>query len=136
MSRYLRLCIFGVGLGALFGAWPAAHLQADPPIWETNFGMALGLSDDATQETMFNNLNNFTFPFAGAEFSGSDVLAISSNGFMSIGGNNGDGCFLGDPSQLLNDPIGRITPFWTNLNPSFSGDVFLNTEESDRVVAT
>jgi hypothetical protein len=115
--------------------------SAEPPIWESNYGTNLGLTDDSTHITTLGALN-FRFPWYGATLSGPAVFSISSNGFVSLGGDNGHGCCSGDPGRLRNDPFGRIAAFWADLNPNAGGNVFLNTfddagdPETDRVVVT
>ena len=75
-------------------------------------------------------------------YTGADVLNISSNGFISLGGSNGD-----DPvpseATLTTDTSARIAPFWTDLNPGGEGgDIFVNRFDdngdtnTDRIVIT
>jgi hypothetical protein len=112
-----------------------------PPVWDAQYGQRLDLSDDSTFDTTFGAWN-FTFPFDGTTYAGSSVLSISSNGFVSIGGANGDGCCNGDPGALVGDSFGRIAAFWTDLRPNGTGDVYLkavhnpNGAELDRLVVT
>ena len=75
-----------------------------------------------------------SFPFAGKTYTGNDTLNISSNGFISLGGDNGPGCCEGDPVTLVGGAFPRIAPFWTDLNPrgvGGGGDIFLNTFNDD-----
>ena len=128
----------GLILAAMFVAAPPA--AADPPIWEPNFGTALGLVDDSTIGQSFGSVN-FTFTFVGVTYSGSDQFFVSSNGFISLGNDNGDGCCSGNPADLVAG-YPRIAAFWADHNPSAAGDVYLNffnddaDPESERVVIT
>lgn len=121
----------------LIGFAPA--LMAQPAIWETDFGTALGLSDDSTADVP---LGDFSFPFQGTTYTGTDFVNVSSNGFLSINGDNGDDCCSGDIATLLNDSFGRIAVFWADLNPGDLGDAFVNTFDdnsdtiTDRLVIT
>ena len=119
-----------------------ASAQNQPPqIFETNFGTPLNLTDDSTTAVMFGS---FVFPFAGSVFTGSDVLDISSNGFLSLGGSNGNDCCNGDLNEFLNDPFARISPLWADIDPANTAmdDVFIGTfnddtdPEDDRLVVT
>jgi hypothetical protein len=93
-----------------------------PPVWEPSYGQPLFLTDDSTFEASFGS---FAFPFDGAVYSGSSILSISSNGFVSIGGSNGSACCNGNPADLVEAPFGRIAAMWTDLVPSADGDVFV-----------
>jgi hypothetical protein len=118
----------------------APNAVADPPIWEPNFGTGLGLSDDSTIGQTFASLN-FTFPFVGVTYTGAQELFVSSNGFISLGTDNGPDCCSGDPAVLVAE-YPRIAVFWADHNPSAAGDVYLNffnddgDPESERVVIT
>ncbi|MBI3844012.1 MAG: hypothetical protein HY292_05165 [Planctomycetes bacterium] len=125
---------------ALVGSACAAA-DAEPPIWESNYGIPLGLTDDSTADFTFGALD-FSFRFEGVTYSGSSLISISSNGFVSIGGSNGSECCGGDVQLFSSDPFGRIAAFWADLRPGASGDVYLNTfddfggPEKDRLVIT
>ncbi|MBI1851028.1 MAG: hypothetical protein HYR85_11860, partial [Planctomycetes bacterium] len=108
------------------GGYRVTSTLCTPPVWETNYGASLGLSDDSVSNTTFGALN-FSFPFGGTTFSGAAGFSVSSNGFVSIGGDNGDDCCFADVGTFLNDSFGRIAPMYTDLNPSFAGNVYLNT---------
>ncbi|MGB5442285.1 MAG: hypothetical protein WBN57_06625, partial [Gammaproteobacteria bacterium] len=91
-------------------------VSTEPQEWETQIGATLdGQALDGVDDGSVNiNLGTMTFPFAGTDYSGTD-LWVSSNGFISLGGDNGDGCGIvceGDPN-LLSSGIPRIMPFWT-----------------------
>ncbi|MBI1853410.1 MAG: hypothetical protein HYR85_23975, partial [Planctomycetes bacterium] len=121
------------------GASPLSH--AEPPIWESRIGNPQGLTDDSTIELTFGSLE-FSFPFFGHTYEGAEVLSISSNGFVSIGGSNGAGCCDGTGFFLTHSIYGRVTPLWTDLNPGIIGDVYVNAFadlgglRNDRVVIT
>ena len=53
-----------------------------------------------------------SFPFDGTTYTGADILNISSNGVISLGGDNGDGCCEGDPLVLIGPACPRIALFW------------------------
>lgn len=105
-----------------------------PVIWESNFGEDLNLSDDSTSSVVFDT---FAFPFGGRVFSGADVLDVSSNGFVSLGGSNGNACCNGNVTSFLNDAFPRISPLWGDIDPAnvASDGVFFNTFNDDADVA-
>jgi hypothetical protein len=128
--------------GAILGAPLAA--QADPPIWESNFGSPLGVFDDSTVDVTFGS-NSFSFPFEGVTYSGSSILSISSNGFVSLGGDNGDGCCDPNGTTLTGATYPIIAPMWIDLfstNGGGFGDTYLNVfndaggPANDRLVVT
>ena len=102
----------------------AAPVQATPLIWESNFGAAVVAGDDSTANVNFG----FNFGFLGNTYANGEV---STNGFLSLGGSNGDGCCDANVGDFLagND---RIAPAWFD----FVGTVFLNTSVADRAVLT
>lgn len=120
----------------------ASLASAAPPIWEPNFGTQLGMTDDSTTSQTFASLN-FTFPFVGTTYTGTDELWISSNGFLSLGADNGAGCCAGDVADLLAGAP-RVALFWADHRPdgSAGNDVYINAfnddgdPENDRVVVT
>ncbi len=120
----------------------AGTALAAPPIWEPSFGTRLGLTDDSTTSQTFATLN-FTFPFVGTTYTGADELWISSNGFISLGVDNGSDCCAGDPAALVAEGP-RIAAFWADHRPDDidGNDVYLNAfnddgdPENDRVVIT
>jgi hypothetical protein len=120
----------------------AGAVIAAPPIWEPSFGTELGLTDDSTTSRTFTSLN-FSFPFVGTTYTGSDELWISSNGFISLGVDNGSDCCAGDPALLVAEGP-RIAAFWADHSPNATAgnDVYINAfnddgdPENDRVVIT
>lgn len=116
---------------------------AQPAIYESDFGAGLGLSDDSVSNQTFDTYN-FSFPFGGQVFTGTDAFSVSSNGFVSIGGDNGNDCCQGVPGDLVGETFGRIAVFWADLSPSSApdSDVFINAfnddadPENDRLVIT
>jgi hypothetical protein len=109
---------------------------AQPAIWESRTGATLPdqALDNVDNGTVSLTFGSMTFPFAGKTYTGNDTLIISSNGFISLGGNNGDGCCDGDPAALVGDAFPRIAPFWTDLDPDGvggGGDIFLKTFNDD-----
>ena len=123
----------------------AGMVFARPPIWESRLGatvpgQALDNRNDGTVSLTFETMS---FPFDGIVYTGNDILNISSNGFISLGGDNGDGCCDGDPANLTGDPFPRIAPYWIDLDPgSQGGDIYYKTfnddndPETDRIVIT
>ena len=65
----------------------------------------------------------FAFPFQGASYTGG---FLSSNGFISLGGDNGDGCCSGSVFGLLED-FPRIAAAWYDLYPPVGSGVHFNT---------
>ena len=115
-----------------------ATVFAQPPVWEEQTGATLpGQALDNIDNGTTLNLIKFgsmSFPFAGRTYTGNDILNISSNGFISLGGDNGAGCCDGDPTVLVQGDFPRIAPFWTDLNPDGAGgggDIFIKTFNDD-----
>ncbi len=120
-------------------------VSTEPPIWESRIGTTIdGQALDNQDELSVDlNFDTLSFPFAGTTYNGADVLNISSNGFISLGGDNGPDS---SPSAaiLTGDVFPRIAPFWTDLDPEFEGgDIFINrfTDDDadadiDRIVVT
>ena len=121
----------------------ATAVFAQPAIWEaqtgaTLRGQALDNVDNGTVNLTFGSMS---FPFAGKTYTGNDILNISSNGFISLGGDNGAGCdngdCSGDPIALVQGDFARIAPFWTDLNPDYNlgvgggGDIYYKTFNDD-----
>jgi hypothetical protein len=120
-------------------------VSSPPAIWEDALGSTIlsnGHLDNDNNNTADISFGSFSFPFAGRTYTGSDILSISSNGFISMGGDNDSDCCNGDPAKLVGDAFARIAPFWTDLDPSLGGDVFINTFNDhagpaiDRIVIT
>ncbi|UCC56129.1 MAG: hypothetical protein JSU75_12530 [Gammaproteobacteria bacterium] len=148
MTRIART-FSSVLLALLLASTHSAAVFAQPPIWEAQLGttlpgQALDTVDNGTVDLTFGTMS---FPFNGATYTGADILNISSNGFISLGGDNGTGCFnfdcSGDPAGLVGDPFPRIAPFWIDLDPgNQGGDIYYNTfnddndPEIDRIVIT
>jgi hypothetical protein len=110
----------------LLGATTLA--QAAPLLWESSFGSDLGLTDDSTALWSFGTMS---FSFAGTTYTGASVLAVSSNGFISLGGDNDDDCCSGNAGELTGDVFARIAPLWADVDPSTSGAVYLNSFNDD-----
>ena len=92
-ERTVAIMLLALGIAAI----QSTAVFAQPPIWEAQTGATL--PDQATLDNVDNgttlNLITFgsmSFPFAGKTYTGNDILNISSNGFISLGGDNGDGC--------------------------------------------
>jgi hypothetical protein len=104
--------------------------QFMPAIWEPDFGTDLNLSDDSTSSVPFGT---FSFPFAGIIYTGTDILDVSSNGFVSLGGSNGNDCCNGNVGAFLNDTFPRLSPLWGDIDPAntITDGVFVNTFNDD-----
>jgi|GEM_PF-5993723 len=89
--------------------------------------LELGESDDSVVEVGLS----FVFPFADGSYQ--DVF-VSTNGFVSLGRDDGAGCCSGSVDGLIGGAP-RLAPFWTDLNPLTAGDVFFN-DLGDRAVIT
>lgn len=140
----LRKLYLSIGIICAIGAaHGSARAQCTlPPVWETTFGAGLGLGDDSTSNSTFGSWS-FSFPLAGTTYSSSSVLSVSSNGFLSIGGDNGSDCCAGDPAAFVADPFARISVFWADLDPSTVGDAHIQAFDDhgldgvmDRLVVT
>ncbi|MDH3900258.1 MAG: hypothetical protein OEU51_04330, partial [Gammaproteobacteria bacterium] len=137
--------VLSVLLALLLASTYTAAVFAQPTVWEAGLGttlpgQALDTVDNGTVSLAFGSMS---FPFNGTIYTGADILNISSNGFISLGGDNGDGCCDGDPADLVGDPFPRIAPFWIDLDPgNQGGDIYYNTfnddndPEIDRIVIT
>ncbi len=123
----VRRLMLVVALSVLaLGLLLTATAQADPIVWRPIFGTPLNLGSNATYTTTFGALG-LSFPFNGKTYSNTDILSIASNGFVSLGGNNGDGSGTISGSELVNSPYPRIAALWTSLNTaSAGGNVYLN----------
>lgn len=136
----LRSLVSSLGAATL-AAFLSNPLHAEPPIWEHDIGPSLGLTDDSE---IFFTPDSFPFRFEGVSYSGPGSLTIvtSSNGFVSLGGSNGDGCCNGSPSDLVNGSFPRIAPLWVDMNPSGFGHVYrhraddFGSDATDRLVIT
>lgn len=137
--------IISVMLALLVASTYAGSVFAQPPIWEAQLGatlpgQALDNVGDGTASFAFGTMS---FPFNGITYTDADILNISSNGFISLGGDNGDGCCDGNPADLVGDQFPRIAPYWIDLDPgNQGGDIYYNTfnddndPEIDRIVIT
>ena len=110
---------------------------AQPDIWEAQTGATLPgqALDNVNDGTVNLTFGSMSFPFAGAVYTGNDTLNISSNGFLSLGGSNGNGCCDGDPTALVQGNFPRIAPFWTDLDPDGAGgggDIYINRFNDDK----
>jgi hypothetical protein len=115
-----------------------------PPTWESSLGATIrgggsGL-DDADDVTITRTFGSLSFPFDGVTYTGASTLAISSNGFISLGGDNGTGCIngdcSGDPQQLTGVfPNPTIAPLWVDLEPGpgGGGDIYYNEFNDDGI---
>ncbi len=131
--RCSQALVFGLMVLVMLGGVRTA--QAKPAIWESAIGHTIlsgGTLDDDDDNTANITFDTFSFPFAGTTYTGADTLSISSNGFVSLGGDNGDDCCDGDPSALVGDAFARIAPMWMDLDPGDEGgDVYINTFNDD-----
>ena len=114
----------------------SSAVYAQPPVWESQTGATLpGQALDDVNDGIVNlTFGSMSFPFEGKTYTGADILNISSNGFISLGGDNGNGCCDGDPTALVQGAFPRIAPLWTDLNPNGvagGGDIFINTFNDD-----
>ena len=131
-ERTFAIMLLALGIAAT----QSSAVYAQPPVWESQTGATLpGQALDNVNDGIVNlTFGSMSFPFAGKTYTGADILNISSNGFISLGGDNGNGCCDGDPTALVQGAFPRITPFWTDLNPdgfAGGGDIFINTFNDD-----
>ena len=73
-------------------------------------------ADDASQVVSFSG---FTFPFYGKNYS---EVYVSSNGILTFN----TGCSSGAKQPIPGEsaPPALIAPYWVNLNPASSGDIY------------
>jgi hypothetical protein len=131
-ERTFAIMLLALGIAAT----QSTVVYAQPAVWESQTGATLPgqALDNINDDTVNLTFGSMSFPFAGKTYTGNDTLNISSNGFISLGGDNGPGCCDGDPTALTGDAFPRIAPFWTDLNPNGvagGGDVFINTFNDD-----
>ena len=131
-ERTFAIMLLTLGIAAT----QSTAVYAQPPIWESQTGATLPgqALDNVNDGTVNLTFGSMSFPFEGKTYTGNDILNISSNGFISLGGNNGNGCCDGDPTVLVQGAFPRIAPFWTDLNPdgvAGGGDIFINTFNDD-----
>ena len=129
----VALMLLALGIAAT----QSTAVYAQPPVWESQTGATLpGQALDNVNDGIVNlTFGSMSFPFAGKTYTGGDILNISSNGFISLGGSNGNGCCDGDPTALVQGAFPRIAPFWTDLNPdgvAGGGDIFINSFNDDK----
>ena len=74
-------------------------------------GTGLNFSDDDDSDNDIT-FGTFSFPFAGTTYTGNDVFNISSNGFVSLGGDNGSD-FTPSSTEFVGNTFANIAPFWT-----------------------
>jgi hypothetical protein len=134
-ERTFAIMLLALGIAAA----QSTAVWAQPPVWESQTGATLPgqALDNVDNGATLNQITfgSMSFPFAGKTYTSNDTLNISSNGFISLGGDNGPGCCDGDPAALTGDPFPRIAPFWTDLNPkgdTGGGDIFINTFNDDK----
>jgi hypothetical protein len=125
-----RVLIFAGIIASIF----AGQALALPVNWEPNLGQNLNLGDDDSVNVGLG----FNFQFQGSTYSS---IYVSSNGFVSLGGDNGPGCcdgFLnGDPGMPgFLDGYARIAPAWFDMVAEFGGDnnVYLNSLDGRAVI--
>ena len=131
-ERTFAIMLLALGIAAT----QSSAVYAQPPVWESQTGATLpGQALDNVNDGIVNlTFGSMSFPFAGKTYTGADILNISSNGFISLGGDNGNGCCDGDPTALVQGAFPRIAPLWTDLNPNGvagGGDIFINTFNDD-----
>jgi hypothetical protein len=131
-ERTFAIMLLALGIAAT----QSTVVYAQPPVWESQTGATLPgqALDNVNDRTVNLTFGSMSFPFKDKTYTGNDILNISSNGFISLGGDNGPGCCDGDPAALTGDAFPRIAPFWTDLNPNGiagGGDIFINTFNDD-----
>ena len=88
-------------------------VSSTPYRWTDTTGFTtLRLADDAASALV---ALPFSFPFYGGSYGS---LAISSNGFVTLGGNVGATAFQNASLPNSGTPNGAIYPFWDDLNPA------------------
>jgi hypothetical protein len=117
----LMTALAALASASLLGS--AAH-AATPAIFESNYGDIIVSGDDAKA--------GGDLPFAFTLFDQSfTTYEASTNGFISLGGSNGNGCCSGDVGTFLSGAA-RIAPEWLDL----ATWTYLNTSEAGRAVFT
>jgi hypothetical protein len=120
----MRIKTLLAGAAIALGLSVSTANAATPLIFESNFGAAIVSGDDQTTTGSLP----FSFSFYGNSYTGFEA---STNGFLSLGGLNGQGCCNGIVSDFLNGAP-RIAAQWLDL----VGSVYLNTDTAGRAVFT
>jgi len=135
-ERTFAIMLLALGIAAT----QSTAVYAQPPVWESQTGATLPgqALDNVNDDTVNLTFDSMSFPFAGKTYTGTDILNISSNGFISLGGDNGPGCVnldcSGKSQQLLDFSNPSIALLWTDLNPNGvagGGDIFISTFNDD-----
>ena len=107
-ERTFAIMLLALGIAAT----QSSAVYAQPPVWESQNGATLpGQALDNVNDGIVNlTFGSMSFPFEGKTYTGADILNISSNGFISLGGDNGNGCCDGDPTALVQGAFPRIAP--------------------------
>ena len=80
------------------------------------------LSTASNSDDNFSALNTtFPFPFYGQTYS---LAYVSSNGFLTLGSSAGASEYANTALPNANPPNTVIAPFWDDLNPAASGEVY------------
>lgn len=130
MLRNAFKTIFIVAIWLLVFINPG-QTQTAPLIWETNFGSELTQLTGTDDQIQHVNLD-FDFPFFGASYRG---IFVSTNGIITLGTPPSTLYPLANsPEQLVNSQIPLVAPFYSDMDLSQQGTVFLNIFESRTVI--
>ncbi|MFZ9126963.1 MAG: S8 family serine peptidase, partial [Steroidobacteraceae bacterium] len=115
---------------------PPYYCSATASDWIQGSVGAVTLGDDASA----NYYLPFNFPFYGeALVANSDTFAVSSNGFLMLGGSSGATSYSNVDIPTAATPNGFVAPWWDDFNPSAGGTVrtfFTGSAPSRRLVVS
>ncbi len=100
---------------------PPYYCSATASAWVQGSVGAITLGDDASASYYLP----FDFPFYGETLTGGqvDTYAVSSNGFVTLGGNSGASTYSNADIPNGATPNGFVAPWWDDFNPSLGGTV-------------
>lgn len=100
---------------------PPYYCSSTASDWVQGGVGAVTLSDDASA----NYYLPFNFPFYGETLTGGqvDTYTVSSNGFLTLGGNSGATSYSNVDIPSAATPNGFVAPWWDDFNPGVGGTV-------------
>jgi hypothetical protein len=111
----------------LAGAEPPSPTISDVPFTSPAGYLpmsALGVGPESPySDEQITNYNVPGFVYGGVTYS---TLGVVSNGYIVVGGGDGgDVNFINSPLPDLSPPNNTLAPFWTDLDPSKGGNIYV-----------
>lgn len=118
-----------MGFGLAFVGIVAGCALAQPAIWETDYGVSLGLDGEDDDST--DVLLSFDFSYAGVT---TNSLYVGTNGGIGVGGlGEADDYPSGNEFLFTSDPM--LAVFWSDMDLSSIGEIYFN-DFGNRAVIT